>query len=277
MEKFESSFSLCSFVLLSSLFVASALAFLERDFKKLVAFRTIRQISFVGFLFSLSCFSLAIFHIVLHAFFKSLIFMRVGNLIHQSGGSQHFNSLSSSSPLSCSVLLFCALNLGGVGFFSGLFRKDLSLEVFEGAGSCLFLLTIYFRVFLTFLYCLKVSFSLFGPTLSKETSSFLLPLSAVVLVGGSGLRRGLDLSPLYFLCRMKLGGVVFVSLSVFILFFSFLAPLPPIKEVLKFLYRGFSFSLSFEFKDSFLKTFLSVLSLSNIGPFFFLLFALFFI
>lgn len=148
----------------------------EKDFKKVVAMSTLRQLGFIVFSLSLGFTLFSFLHIIFHAFFKSSLFLATGNLIHYlSGGqdSRFFGSLGSSF---FSKLIFnvSCLSLIGFPFTLGFYSKDLVLGsaffsffnffFFFFLVSCLFTVGYSFRLihmrFLGFpIFSVSISFS----------------------------------------------------------------------------------------------------------------------
>ncbi len=133
--KYRVAYSLVSLVSIASLLVASMTASIESDMKQVVALSTMRQIRLVALRLSLGHLSLAWLHLVTHGFFKRLMFVSIGNLIHQANSSQHKAVLTSKDKLewhsNSSILLLTAtaLSLVGQGYTVGFLSKDLLLEV----------------------------------------------------------------------------------------------------------------------------------------------------
>jgi len=140
----------------------------EVDLKKLVALSTLRHLGFIVFSFSVGILSLAFFHLLTHALFKSLLFISLGDVIINLNHSQDFRYLSSGvsyTPFSSFVILTSVLNLLGIPRLSGYYSKDLVLELFVFSNSCLTLLFIlYLNVFFTFLYTYKLVYFTFSST-----------------------------------------------------------------------------------------------------------------
>lgn len=102
----------------------------ETDIKKVVALSTLRQVGIIMFAVSIGAVIICFFHLVVHAFFKALIFMCVGRVIFYRGGTQDARFLRGlwfKLPLTCSLLLFTNLSLIGFPFMSGFYSKELIL------------------------------------------------------------------------------------------------------------------------------------------------------
>nr|YP_010415028.1 NADH dehydrogenase subunit 5 [Araniella displicata]URW97647.1 NADH dehydrogenase subunit 5 [Araniella displicata] len=109
---------------------ASMSANWEMDMKKIIALSTLSQIAMMMFAISLGAVTLAFFHLVIHAIFKSLMFLCAGTIIHSSSyqDSRNMGTMLSSYPIVSTVLGISALSLMGVPFMSGFFSKDPIIE-----------------------------------------------------------------------------------------------------------------------------------------------------
>ena len=111
--------------------LAGLRAMFETDIKKIVALSTLRQLGVIILAVGLSFFKVAFFHLVTHAFFKALLFIGVGNLIHQSNRVQDLRQITLRRPNLPSTFAYISvanLRLCGVPFIAGFFSKDLLLE-----------------------------------------------------------------------------------------------------------------------------------------------------
>lgn len=158
---FFSSF-LISFSLLSLCF-SGLLAFFESDSKKLVALRTLSQISFCLLSLALGFSGLALLHVLSHAFIKCGLFLQVGYLIYIQLGQQDSRILSFSvSPLISLILLLSCFSLCGLMFTSGGVTKELILGgLFSYSLSFISLFLFIFGLRLTFFYSLRLLFFTF--------------------------------------------------------------------------------------------------------------------
>jgi len=82
------SFLYLKFIFISTIIVAGVCAVLEKDFKKVVAMSTLSQLGIIIFILSVGAWVLSFLHIIIHAFFKSMLFLRTGSLIGQIAGMQ---------------------------------------------------------------------------------------------------------------------------------------------------------------------------------------------
>lgn len=151
--------SLVKFLLVVRLFTsfyAGMNAVFELDMKKLIALSTLSHLGFIGLAFRAGLPILAFFHLLVHALFKSLLFMTIGDIMINLNHSQDIRYLSSGiiyTPFSVLVIYVSLFNLLGLPSISGYFSKDLVLETinYRGSGS-LILFFLYFSVVFTYYY-----------------------------------------------------------------------------------------------------------------------------
>nr|YP_010735463.1 NADH dehydrogenase subunit 5 [Rhipicephalus rutilus]WEI30797.1 NADH dehydrogenase subunit 5 [Rhipicephalus rutilus] len=145
-------------------------AFFENDLKKIIAFSTLSQLSIMMLTLSLKLTNLAFFHLIVHAIFKSMLFLCAGFVIHNLVGNQDIRFLSDFfkfSPLIMSCMMIGMFSLMGFPFIGGFYSKDIIMEFFfliskNFVETILFIIGIIF----TFLY----NFRLFYMLLLKGTS-----------------------------------------------------------------------------------------------------------
>ena len=116
--------------ILTSIFAASV-AMLQDDIKKIIAYSTCSQLGYMFFACGISAYSLGIFHLVTHAFFKALLFLSAGSIIHVCYHEQNIKKmggLCKKIPITYSLIILGSLALMGVPPFAGYFSKDLILE-----------------------------------------------------------------------------------------------------------------------------------------------------
>jgi NADH-quinone oxidoreductase subunit L len=116
--------------LLTAVFAAT-IGITQNDIKKVFAYSTVSQLGYMFLGVGLGAYSAGIFHVMTHAFFKALLFLGAGSVIHGLGGEQdlrHMGGLRKAMPITA-VTLFCAsLAISGFPFTSGFFSKDAILS-----------------------------------------------------------------------------------------------------------------------------------------------------
>jgi NADH-ubiquinone oxidoreductase chain 5 len=122
----------------STAFFASTIGLVQNDFKKIVAYSTCSQLGYMFFACGLSNYPLAIFHLSNHAYFKALLFLCSGAVIHAMGDEQDIRKMGGLRrilPFTYIMFLIGSLSLMGFPFLSGFYSKDLILEVAFGSFS----------------------------------------------------------------------------------------------------------------------------------------------
>jgi NADH-quinone oxidoreductase subunit L len=116
---------------IATAFFAATIGLVQNDIKKVFAYSTVSQLGYMFVGLGTGAFSAGIFHVMTHAFFKALLFLGAGSVIHALSGEQDLRKmggLAKKIPITC-VVLFCAsIAIAGVPFTSGYFSKDLILE-----------------------------------------------------------------------------------------------------------------------------------------------------
>uniref|UniRef100_A0AAT9FF25 NADH-ubiquinone oxidoreductase chain 5 n=1 Tax=Haemaphysalis megaspinosa TaxID=1155002 RepID=A0AAT9FF25_9ACAR len=139
-------------------------AFFETDFKKIIAFSTLSQLSMMMIIVSLNMPELAFFHLIMHAIFKSMLFLCAGLIIHFMNGNQDIRMLGNFfkiSPVIMSCMLISILSLMGYPFIGGFYSKDLILEFFfMKSNNMLLLLMFIMSIIFTFMYCIRLVYFL---------------------------------------------------------------------------------------------------------------------
>jgi proton-translocating NADH-quinone oxidoreductase chain L len=113
-------------------FFAATVAITQDDIKKVIAYSTCSQLGYMVFICGLSSYNIAIFHLINHAFFKALLFLGAGSVIHAMSGEQDmrkYGQLVKLTPYTYNMLFVGCLALVGFPFLSGFYSKDLILEM----------------------------------------------------------------------------------------------------------------------------------------------------
>ena len=110
-----------------TLLVAGVIALVQWDIKRVIAYSTMSQIGYMFLAAGIGAYGYAIFHLMTHAFFKALLFMSAGLVIHHLGGEQdirRMGGLRAVMPRTHLAFLVGALSLAGIPIFSGFWSKD---------------------------------------------------------------------------------------------------------------------------------------------------------
>ena len=119
-ENSPSSLIIISFIGVLTSFFAATIGLFQNDLKKIIAYSTCSQLGYMVFICGLSNYSLSIFHLANHAFFKALLFLSAGSLIHSLNDEQDirkYGGLLKLLPFSYIMFIIGSLALMGVPFF----------------------------------------------------------------------------------------------------------------------------------------------------------------
>jgi len=147
---------------LTALFAAT-IGLLQTDIKKVLAYSTVSQLGLIFLALGAGAYSSAVFHVTTHAFFKALLFLGAGSVIHAMGGEQDIRKmggLKKALPITFMTMMLGTIAISGIPPFSGFFSKDEILaHVYEYSpvlwfvGSVTSMLTAFYMfrmMFLTF-------------------------------------------------------------------------------------------------------------------------------
>ena len=144
--------------------LAAAIAVTQRDIKKVLAYSTVSQLGYMFLACGVGAFSAAIFHVTTHAFFKALLFLGAGSVMHAMKGELdivRMGGLRRAMPITCITFLVGALSLAGLPPFSGFFSKDEILWKTAEQGT-LFHLALYLLGAATALFTAFYTFRMFS-------------------------------------------------------------------------------------------------------------------
>jgi NADH-quinone oxidoreductase subunit L len=111
-------------------FFAATMGLVQDDIKKVLAYSTVSQLGFMFLALGVGAFSVAIFHLMTHAFFKALLFLGSGSVIHAMDGEQRlsmYGGLRKHLPVTYTTFLIGTLAIAGIWPFAGFFSKDAIL------------------------------------------------------------------------------------------------------------------------------------------------------
>jgi NADH-quinone oxidoreductase subunit L len=151
----------------ATLLMAGLIALVQVDIKRVIAYSTMSQIGYMFVGAGVGTYSNAMFHLMTHAFFKALLFLAAGIVIHALTGEQdmrRMGGLGKALPFTRTLFLVGALALVGIPPFAGFFSKDaiIAATLTKGAfGYCLFAACLA-GAFLTGLYTFRMFFIVFG-------------------------------------------------------------------------------------------------------------------
>ena len=127
----EFSQNIIIFIGASTAFFAATIALVQNDIKKIIAYSTCSQLGYMFFAAGVGAYHIAIFHLFTHAFFKALLFLCAGSVIHSLHGEQDIRKMGSiykNIPFTYCFMFIGTLAITGFPFFSGFYSKDAILE-----------------------------------------------------------------------------------------------------------------------------------------------------
>jgi NADH-ubiquinone oxidoreductase chain 5 len=146
---------------------SSLIGLFQQDIKKVIAYSTMSQLGMMVIAVGLSSYNIALFHLVNHAFYKGLLFLGAGAVIHAVSDNQDFRKyggLRTFLPLTYSVMLIASLSLVAFPFMTGFYSKDFILESAFGqfyfSGTVVYFIATIGAMFTT-LYSVKVLYLTF--------------------------------------------------------------------------------------------------------------------
>ncbi len=204
---------------------AATIGLVQTDIKRVLAYSTISQLGYMFVGVGVGAYAAGIFHLVTHAFFKALLFLGAGSVIHGLGGEQDLRKMGRLAPkMLTTTLTFLvgAAGLAGLPLFAGFFSKDAILAAALHEGHTVLFVLLLAGAFMTAFYTFRLVFlAFFGASrMSHEVAHHVhesppvmtVPLIILaILTMVSGLALGVETS----------GGTAFAR---------FLAPVFPIEE-----------------------------------------------
>ncbi len=138
--------------------VAAAIAIKQNDIKKVLAYSTVSQLGFMFIALGTGHYVAAVFHVITHAFFKALLFLGSGSVIHAMGGEQdirNMGGLHKHMKITSITFLIGCVAIAGIPGFSGFFSKDEILAGAFASGTWLYAATL-FAALLTAFYMFRL-------------------------------------------------------------------------------------------------------------------------
>lgn len=178
-------------------FFAATTGVVQNDLKKVIAYSTCSQLGYMVMACGVSNYSTSLFHLLNHGFFKALLFLSAGSVIHAVNGEQDMRKMGGlirSLPFTYTMVLIGSLSLMGFPYLTGFYSKDLILELTYGKyyiifaywlGSFSALLTAFYSVRLIYLTFLANTNANKGIFKGAEESSFNITFPLLLLGFGS--------------------------------------------------------------------------------------------
>lgn len=190
---FEYSDTVLSFILLigsATCLFMGLVGIVQNDIKRIIAYSTLSQLGYMVVALGVSAYSVGIFHLMTHAFFKALLFLGAGSVIiamHHEQDIRKMGGLYRYMPITYLTMLAGSLALAGIPLFSGFYSKDLIIEAVHLSHLPLAKISYWVvlgSVVITALYTFRLFFVVFHtkPRMDEHTREHLHESPAVVWV-----------------------------------------------------------------------------------------------
>ena len=180
-------------------FFAATTGLVQNDLKRVIAYSTASQLGYMVFVCGLSHYSVGVFHLMNHAFFKALLFLSAGSVIHALSDEQDMRKMGAIIkllPFTYAMMCIGSFSLVGFPFLTGFYSKDVILEVAYAKytisgnfsyflGSLCVLFTSYYSFRLLFLTFLAPIASFKASLKHAHDASFIMALPLIILAFGS--------------------------------------------------------------------------------------------
>lgn len=146
------------------------LGIIQNDIKRVVAYSTLSQLGYMAVALGCGAYSVAIFHLMTHAFFKGLLFLAAGSVIiamHHEQDMRRMGGLAKYMPITYITMLLGSLALAGIPPFAGFFSKDMiidsAVEAYKSGlpGGAFAVFTVYASIIVTAIYSFRLIFMTF--------------------------------------------------------------------------------------------------------------------
>merc|ERR1712203_311634 len=186
-----------------TIIIAGFTAIIEIDIKKIIALSTLRQLGIMILILGIGNPILSFFHLLSHAFFKAMLFICAGIIIHNIKDYQDIRKISRLKnfiPIVTSVILIANISLCGLPFLRGFYSKDAILELIMINGiNLLIILVVLLGTFLTVAYSCRISF-LVSLNINKSESCYQINdndfyiLLGIIILFPASILGGMKLS-----------------------------------------------------------------------------------
>nr|QJS34438.1 NADH dehydrogenase subunit 5 [Antipathes cf. dichotoma NB-2020]QJS34638.1 NADH dehydrogenase subunit 5 [Stichopathes abyssicola] len=178
-------------------FVAATVGLVQNDLKKVIAYSTCSQLGYMVVACGISHYSISLFHLMNHAFFKALLFLSAGSVIHALADEQDMRKMGGlvkSIPFTYTMMVVGSLSLMGFPYLTGFYSKDLILELAYDRYYLAFahwlgvfsaLLTAFYSIRLVYLTFISDTNSRKGVFTHAHEGSWNLTLPLILLALGS--------------------------------------------------------------------------------------------
>src|SRR5210317_22654 len=169
-ELSETALSFITIIGATTAILMGIMGVIQNDIKRVIAFSTLSQLGYMTVALGVSAYSVAIFHLMTHAFFKALLFLAAGSVIigmHHDQDIRHMRNIKKYMPITWVTFLLGSLALIGTPFFSGFYSKEIIIETTKYSqifGSDYAYWMLVFGVFFTALYSTRLYLMVFHGT-----------------------------------------------------------------------------------------------------------------
>ena len=184
---------------MTTAFFAATVALVQTDIKKIIAYSTCSQLGYMFFAAGVGAYNVAMFHLFTHAFFKALLFLGAGSVIHAFKDEQNINKMGgvrNKLPITYILMLIGTLALTGFPLLSGFYSKDAIIEFAYLKGNTLGYYAASIGIFtalLTSIYSWRLFFKTFHGDFNNQTisidkiheSPMVMTIPLVILAVGS--------------------------------------------------------------------------------------------
>jgi len=173
-EYSQLALAIITIVGMSTALFAASVALVQNDIKKIIAYSTCSQLGYMFFATGVGAYNVAIFHLFTHAFFKALLFLGAGSIIHSFKEEQDISKMGGvwkTIPYTYVLMIIGTLALTGFPFLSGFYSKDAIIEYayLNGTGLGYWASAIgIFTAFLTSVYSWRLIFKTFHGTYNNR-------------------------------------------------------------------------------------------------------------
>jgi NADH-quinone oxidoreductase subunit L len=146
-------------------FYAATIGLVQTDIKKVLAYSTVSQLGYMFLGLGVGAYASGVFHLMTHAFFKGLLFLAAGSVIHAMGGDQempHMGGLRSKIPITFWCMFIATFAIAGIPGFAGFFSKDEILEAARASNIWIWLLGLIGAGFTSFYMFRLIFLTFFG-------------------------------------------------------------------------------------------------------------------
>ncbi len=145
-------------------FFLGLVALVQNDIKRIIAYSTISQLGYMTAALGASLYSLAMFHLITHAFFKALLFLCAGSIImkcHHEQDIRKIGGLRKFMPITYLAFLYASLSLIGFPLTSGFYSKEVIIDAIGYYNHTIPYIMLLAGIFITTLYTSKIFFKVF--------------------------------------------------------------------------------------------------------------------